>query len=94
MPSAVEDISIGSQLAHPPNVEQGSFNSPHEAMIIDIDVFEYEEILEPTATSRVACEGYAIILPDGKSPHTTYPFTLHAEKWYNEVVCAWLPWVI
>jgi hypothetical protein len=48
---------------------------PDEA--IDVDAFEYEDILKQPKMSVAACEGYTIIFPDGKSPNTTYPFALH-----------------
>ena len=48
-----------------------------EAMIIDVDAFEYEDILKQPKMSVAACKGYKINFPDGKSPHTTYPFALH-----------------
>jgi len=48
-----------------------------QSTIVDVDAFEYEEILKRPTTSVSACEGYAMIFPDGKSPHTTYPFALH-----------------
>ena len=72
MPPAVAEIP------HPPSavVEQEPDRSQDD--IVDIDTFEYKEILkQPTTSSVSACEGYAMIFPDGKSPHTTYPFTLH-----------------
>ena len=50
---------------------------PDEATIINVDAFEYEDILKQPIMSVAACKGYAIIFPNGKSPHTTYPFALH-----------------
>lgn len=51
-------------------------------MIINVNAFEYNSpdsantwILKPPTS--VACEGYTMIFPAGKSPHTTYPFGLH-----------------
>jgi hypothetical protein len=38
--------------------------------VINIDVFEYE--------------GYTVTFPDGKSPHTAYPFALH-----NTLILPW-----
>ena len=58
---------------HSAIVEQEPSKPPHEAIIIDVDAFEYEEILKRPTTSVAACEGYTIIFPDGKSPHTAYP---------------------
>ena len=49
----------------------------NEATIIDVDAFKYEDILKQPTMSAAACEGYTIIFPDGKSPHTAYPFALH-----------------
>ena len=49
----------------------------NEATIIDVDAFEYEDILKQPTMSAAACKGYTIIFPDGKSPHTAYPFALH-----------------
>lgn len=51
---------------------------PDDALFIDIDAFEYEDIPSPKQPLAVAaCEGYKITFPEGKSPHTTYPFALH-----------------
>jgi hypothetical protein len=71
MPPAVEEIP------HPPSavVEQEPDRSQGD--IIDIDTFKYKEIQKQPITSVSVCEGYAMIFLDGKSPHTTYPFTLH-----------------
>ena len=49
----------------------------NEAAIINVDAFEYEDILKQPTMSAVACEGYTIIFPNRKSPHTAYPFALH-----------------
>jgi len=54
---------------------------PDEAEIIDVDTFEYENILkQPNSLVRV-CEGYTMTFPDGKSPH---PFALH-----NTIILPW-----
>ena len=73
MPPAVAEIP------YPPSavVEREPSKSRDEAVIIDVDAFEYEEILKRPTTSASTCEGYAMVFPDGKSPHTTYPFALH-----------------
>ena len=57
---------------------------PNEAVIINVDAFEYEDILKRPTMSAVPCEGHTIIFPDGKSPHTTYPFALH-----NTIALPW-----
>ena len=54
-----------------------SLKQPGEAVFIDIDAFEYENILKGPKMSAAAYEGYVINFPDGKSPHTVYPFALH-----------------
>ena len=54
-----------------------SLKQPGKAAIIDVDAFEYEDILKRPKMSAAACEGYTINFPGGKSPHTTYPFALH-----------------
>ena len=59
---------------------------PEEATIIDIDAFEYEDILNQSKTSAERCEGYTMIFPDGKSPYTAYPFALH-----ETIVLPWDP---
>ena len=45
--------------------------------IIDVDSFGVEERLEGPKMLATACNGYILDFPDGKSPHTTYPFALH-----------------
>jgi hypothetical protein len=54
-----------------------SLKQPGKAAIIDVDAFEYEDILKRPKMSAAACEGYTINFPGGKSPHTAYPFALH-----------------
>lgn len=73
MPPAVAEIP------YPPSVvvEQEPSKLRDEAAIVDIDTFKYEEILKRPTTSASVCEGYAMVFPDGKSPHTMYPFALH-----------------
>ena len=68
--SSILDIVDSNDL--PASIEQ-----PSEDAIIDVDAFEYEDTLKQPKKSATACEGYAIIFPDGKSPHTAYPFVLH-----------------
>ena len=68
--SSILDIVDSNNL--PASIEQAS-----EAAIIDVDAFEYEDTLKQPKKSATACEGYAIIFSDGKSPHTAYPFALH-----------------
>jgi hypothetical protein len=45
---------------------------------IDVDSFELglESVLKATTLSN-NCKGHILIFPDGKSPHTCYPFALH-----------------
>lgn len=68
--SVVDTVDSGSNLP-------ASFEWPGEAAIIDVDAFEYEDILKRPKMSAASCEGYEIKFPDGKSPHTAYPFALH-----------------
>ncbi|KAF8159901.1 hypothetical protein B0H34DRAFT_843620 [Crassisporium funariophilum] len=49
----------------------------NEVEIVDVDVFEYEDTFEKLKMSAPVCTGYVLPIPDGKSPHTTYPFALH-----------------
>jgi hypothetical protein len=57
---------------------------PDNAGFIDVDVFENKDIPKQLKMSVAACEGYNITFPEGKSPHTTYPFALH-----NTIVLPW-----
>ena len=43
-----------------------------------MDSFEFEDILQRPKTSANICKGYALIFPDGQSPHGSYPFALHS----------------
>jgi len=47
--------------------------------VIDVDSFKSgsENILETGNLSNKLCKGYILVFPDGKSPHTCYPFALH-----------------
>jgi len=45
--------------------------------VIDVESFEFEDILQEPKTSANICKGYALIFPDGRSPHDSYPFALH-----------------
>ena len=63
---------------HHDDLEPGEYsNNPYDAGIIDVDAFEYEDILIQPKLSAAACEGYTIKFPDGKSPYTAYPFAIH-----------------
>ena len=46
-------------------------------IIIDVDSFRAEEPTEGPQMLATPCKGYTLIFPDGKSPHTAYPFALH-----------------
>lgn len=56
----------------------------NEIEIVDVDTFEYEDTVNKLNTSTPACEGFILQFPDGKSPHTTYPFALH-----NTLILPW-----
>jgi hypothetical protein len=45
--------------------------------VIDVDSPGVEERPEAPKTLVTACKGYILMFPDGKSPHTAYPFALH-----------------
>ena len=60
-----------------------SLKQPGEAAIIDVDAFEYEDILKRAKMSVTACEGYTIIFPDGKSPHTVYPLLSMIQSFFH-----------
>ncbi|KAF5334132.1 hypothetical protein D9758_018620 [Tetrapyrgos nigripes] len=53
--------------------------------ITTIDHIDLTNDLVDLARINVYCKGYELTFPEGTSPHTTYPFTLH--HYYN------LPWV-
>ena len=47
--------------------------------VIDVDSFiEFEDALHRPKTSENICKGYALIFPDGQSPHGSYLFALHS----------------
>lgn len=48
-----------------------------EIEIVDVDTFEYEDTVKRLKMSAPACVGFILNFPDGKSPHTAYPFALH-----------------
>jgi hypothetical protein len=48
-----------------------------EEEIIDVDAFKYEDPIKQPNKSVTACRGHTVIFPNGKSPHTAYPFALH-----------------
>jgi hypothetical protein len=45
--------------------------------IIDVDLLEFEETLQERNISAGTCEGYVLILSDGKSVCSCYSFALH-----------------
>jgi hypothetical protein len=49
--------------------------------IIDVDAFtsnlDSPDILKPSNMSAGLCKGHVLAYPEGKSPHTCYPFALH-----------------
>ena len=50
----------------------------NELEVIDVDSFEFEDsTLQRSKASVNICKGYALIFPDGQSPHGSYPFSLH-----------------
>lgn len=61
-----------------PTAFDGFDIAPIGCDIIDVDSFD-ELVLHQAQTSESAipCSGYILMLPDGKSPHTAYPFALH-----------------
>jgi hypothetical protein len=53
---------------------------PERIEVIDLDSFDFNsalKMLKPSATTVRTCQGYALIFPDKKSPHSCYPFALH-----------------
>jgi len=50
---------------------------PEISEIVDVDSFEVEKSLQQPKRLATQCNGYSLIFPDGKSPHTAYPFALH-----------------
>jgi len=48
-----------------------------EHEIIDVESFEPEHIQWPSKKSAAKCQGLCIVIPDGRSPHSTYPLALH-----------------
>jgi hypothetical protein len=50
---------------------------PEISEIIDVDSFEVEKSLQQPKRLAIQCNGYSLIFPDGKSPHTAYSFALH-----------------
>ncbi|KAF8816849.1 hypothetical protein BYT27DRAFT_7220499 [Phlegmacium glaucopus] len=48
-----------------------------EIEIVNVDTFEYEDTVERPKMSAPLCKGFTPIFPEGKSPHTAYPFALH-----------------
>jgi hypothetical protein len=56
-------------------------DSPERVEVIDLDSFKFDggalKTPKPSAATARTCQGYALIFPDGKSPHSCYPFALH-----------------
>jgi hypothetical protein len=50
---------------------------PKTPQIIDVDFLEDEKSLQQLKTLATECNGHTLVFPDGKSPHTAYPFALH-----------------
>ena len=71
------NISVGQRLTKPgiPMSESQYL----DVEVINVDTFEFDDTwaLRPK-TSANLCEGYALALPDGQSPHDFYPFALHS----------------
>src|SRR5260221_611750 len=69
--SSMSDVVIFSNI-------QVCLNMPmQDVTIIDIDTFEYEDILEQAKTSVRVCDRYTMDFLEEKSSHTVYPFALH-----------------
>jgi hypothetical protein len=69
------NISVANQL-HLRNTKK-RLEAEHEHEIIDVESFKPEHSQQPTRRSAAECQGYRIILPDGRLPHSTYPLALH-----------------
>ena len=71
-----------------------------EGNIIDVEAFKYADTIKQHNKSVAACQGYAVTFPEGKSPHTAYPFALHPpmglhrEEQHDEAICAKLQWFL
>jgi hypothetical protein len=48
-----------------------------QSQVIDVESFEIENGLQNPKRLATRCNGYSLVFPDGKSPHTAYPFALH-----------------
>jgi hypothetical protein len=81
-PAVIESVAI----SNPPSPLKVSSNGPSIIDVIDVDLlkFDPQENLKPVNTSASSCKGHVLDFPDGKSPHTCYPFALH-----NTLVLPW-----
>ena len=53
--------------------------------VIDVDAVECDVVtLKSVEWSATQCKGYTLVLPDEKSPHTSYPFAL-----YDMLILPW-----
>jgi hypothetical protein len=75
-----KDTTVPMAVVEPsPFIPKSSDKAPSTVNIIDVDSFEIgsENILKIRNLSNKSCKGYILVFPDGKSPHTCYPFALH-----------------
>ncbi|KAF8808491.1 hypothetical protein BYT27DRAFT_7210874 [Phlegmacium glaucopus] len=62
-----------------PGDPKPSNEEPKVVNVVNVDLFEFdtEKILKPMKMSAKLCKGHVLTFPDGKSPHSCYPFALH-----------------
>jgi hypothetical protein len=74
-PTPVPDTIVDDKLPH---LGKPKSRQVAECMeIIDVESFEPEHTPQLSKKSVTECQGHRIIIPDGRSPHSTYPLALH-----------------
>ncbi|KAF8148808.1 hypothetical protein B0H34DRAFT_679492 [Crassisporium funariophilum] len=80
-PTRIVPLVVNNSVAisNPLSTPKPSENAPVE--IINVDSNELaskkKSRIKPAKVATHTCKGYVLIFPDGKSPHTCYPFALH-----------------
>ncbi|KDR67270.1 hypothetical protein GALMADRAFT_47197, partial [Galerina marginata CBS 339.88] len=76
-PAATTSMAISNTPAT--SVRTPSNTEPLVVEVIDVDSFEStpKNCVKPAKKLAHSCQGYVLVFPDGKSPHTCYPFALH-----------------
>ncbi|PPQ82822.1 hypothetical protein CVT26_008090 [Gymnopilus dilepis] len=66
-------VLVGEPAAMPPLAQEDDLDNE----VIDVESFDYAVFARNVDNPPGMCQGYELTFPEGKSPHSSYPFALH-----------------